>query len=87
MRGGAGSFSPRQLSSGANTLDYNLYTNSARSLVWGDGNAGTSTVSDGYGFLLLLVEERSYTVFGRVPTAQLVSSGTYTDSLTVTIVF
>lgn len=39
------SFSSRYMLSGANRLYYNMYTDAARTVVWGDGTAGSSTVN------------------------------------------
>jgi spore coat protein U-like protein len=43
--GGGSGFSPRKMQSGIDRLSYNLYLDSARTLVWGDGTAGTQTYS------------------------------------------
>lgn len=82
--GSSGSFAGRQLSGGANTLDYNLYTNAAHSAVWGDGTAGSATLADGY-LLLLLSDQRNYPVYGRIPAGQNVPPGSYIDSIVVTV--
>lgn len=82
--GGSGSYAPRQMSSGANQLQYNLYTGAGHSVVWGDGTAGTSIVSDGY-FLGLFTTVRNYTVYGRLPAGQNTPAGAYTDAITVTV--
>ena len=39
-RGSAATFAPRTLRQGADVLNYNLYLNSARTTVWGDGTGG-----------------------------------------------
>ena len=44
--GSSGSFAPRRLFSGGNSLQYNVYTNAGRTQVWGDGTGGTAKVSD-----------------------------------------
>lgn len=82
--GGSGSYSPRRMSSGGNTLNYNLYTTSGRTTTWGDGTGGTGTISDGY-TLSIGTTTRPYTVYGRVPALQNVRSGAYTDTITVTV--
>ena len=81
---GGGSYAARHMSLLTNTLDYNLYTNAARSSVWGDGSGGTATVSDSYALALLAVT-RQYPVYARIPAAQNVAAGAYTDSITVTV--
>lgn len=85
--GGSGNFSSRSMLglSGMN-LNYNLYTTSARITIWGDGTASTSTISDSY-TALLLSETRGYTVYGRIPAAQVVNASSYTDSVVVTVVY
>jgi spore coat protein U-like protein len=82
----SGSYAPRQMASGANRLNYNLYTNATRLTVWGDGSAGTSFVS-GSITLVLLGVTRIHTVYGRVPALQNVSVGSYSDNITVTLTF
>ena len=82
--GDALSFNPRKMSNGGNTLDYNLYTNSGRSIVWGDGTGATVKVNDSY-TLAQTNEVRNYTVYGRIPAFQNVPVGTYNDTITVTV--
>ncbi|WP_020649845.1 Csu type fimbrial protein [Solimonas variicoloris] len=82
--GVSGSFNPRRLSTGPYTLNYNLYTNSTRTSVWGDGTGSTQTVSDGYALGLLIVT-RNYTVYGRLPARQNAASGVYSDTVVVTV--
>ena len=81
--GGAGSYSPRKLTGGAYTLAYNLYADALRSLVWGDGSGGTTTVSGAFA----LPGAIDHTVYGRVPAQQNVGAGAYADTLTVTLNF
>jgi spore coat protein U-like protein len=80
----SGGFNPRQMrpTSGTDRLNYNLYTSSSMSTVWGNGSAGTSTV------LLTRVRRRrpaTATIYGRIPAGQNVSVGSYAETLTVTI--
>ncbi|BBA33301.1 spore coat U domain-containing protein [Methylocaldum marinum] len=63
-----------------------MYTDSARSSIWGDGSAGTQTVSDGY-LLGLLTVTRHYPVYGRIPADQNVSPGVYLDTIFVTVLY
>lgn len=82
----SGSYTQRQMGSGASRLNYNLYSNPARSAIWGDGTAGTTTVSDGY-LLGLLTTVRDYPVYGRVPAGQNILAGAYSDAITVTVLY
>lgn len=82
----SGSYALRQMDSGANRLSYNLYSTPAYGAIWGDGSAGTSTVSDSY-TLTLLTTVRDYTVYGRIPAGQNTRAGSYTDTITVTVLY
>jgi len=81
----SGSFDPRQmkLSGGSEYIDYNLYIDSGRTQIWGDGTGSTFTLTD------KVFKKRDWvpTVYGRIPPEQDVSVGTYNESLTVTIVW
>ena len=68
----------RQMASGADILEYNLYTDPSRLTVWGDDSAGTVTVSE-------TASTAEKTIYGRVPGRQNVPAGTYTDVVLVTI--
>lgn len=81
--GGSGTYSPRRLSSGASTINYNLYTSAARTTVWGDGSGSTGTIS--FSTLLEVIGLRRYTVYGRIPASQNVAAGAYADSVVVTV--
>ena len=75
---GAGTHTARQMASGADILEYNLYTDPSRLTVWGDDSAGTVTVSE-------TASTAEKTIYGRVPGRQNVPAGTYTDVVLVTI--
>lgn len=79
--GGSGAtFASRKMSFGSNTLNYSIYTDATRTTVWGDGTAGTSTVS-GTGSLGLV----THTAYGSIPASQSANAGLYTDSVSVTL--
>ncbi len=77
---GGGSYEQRVMSSGAYSLNYNLYTDAARTGVWGDGNGGFAIVS-GSGTSV------NHVVYGRIPARQNVTVGSYSDSIIVTLTF
>lgn len=85
--GGSGSFLTRRMTSGANTLDYNLFTTSSNLIVWGNGLAGTATVTLTGGTTSGGVRTFSRSVFGRIPAGQNVRAGTYGDTIIVTVTF
>ena len=79
--GAGATVATRNMTSGAATINYSLYTNSARTTVWGN-TVGTDTVSaTGNG------AAQSYTVYGRVPTQSTPAPATYTDTIAVTVTF
>jgi spore coat protein U-like protein len=80
---GSGSYAQRTLRQAGEVLNYNLYTDAARSSVWGDGNYGTD-----FGFDLCFRKTAcDFTIYGRIPAAQDVGVGTYIDTIGVTIYF
>ena len=81
----SGGFNPRKmkLTSGTDLLNYNLYTDAARTSIWGDGTSGTVSVWRKF----LKNKPENLTVYGRIPPGQDVSAGTYTDTLTVTLIW
>ena len=71
----------RKMTSGANTVNYSLYSDSGRATVWGN-TIGTNTVAaTGNG------AAQSYTVYGRVTAQTTPAPATYTDTITVTVTY
>ncbi len=79
--GSSGSYASRTMQSGPAHLAYNLYANAGRTQVWGDGSGGTATRRAGPG------NRQSLPIFGRIPPLQDAASGSYSDTLIVTILF
>ena len=81
--GAAPTYNPRTMLSGANTLNYNLYFNAARTNIWGDGTAGTVVWARNVN------RNTNYnrTVFGRIPAGQDAAAGAYTDTIVATILW
>ena len=79
---GSGIGGARALRSGAHVLNYNLFTDSTHLSIWGDGSGGTSVVAgSGTGSMT------NVPVYGRVPGAQNVASGSYADDIVITVNF
>ncbi|HET8750397.1 MAG TPA: spore coat U domain-containing protein [Sphingomicrobium sp.] len=78
--GSSGTYASRRMRNGANNLQYNLYTDSARATVWGNGSGGSSTQN-----VIIFFGSGSRTIYGRIPTGQSVNAGTYSDTLVVTV--
>jgi spore coat protein U-like protein len=75
--------------SGANRLNYDLYTDPAHASIWGDGiNEGTQTVSGFITIILLGPTPQDHTIYGRIPGGQTtVSPGSYSDAVVVTVTY
>ena len=75
----------RKLSDGTNFLNYALYTDSARTTVWGDG---TTVGADGTFTGTGTGSEQASTIYGRVPSGQTnLPAGAYTDTVNVTVTY
>ena len=87
MSAGNGSFSNRQMTAGAYTMLYNLFMDSSRSVVWGDGTGGTGTLTDSFTMDSSVVV-KNYTVYGRVfgNQNQLVAQF-YSDNVVVSLTY
>jgi spore coat protein U-like protein len=71
----------RKMVSGANNLSYQLYSDAAHTVIWGN-TTGTDTVT-GVGNGLA----QDHTVFGSIPASQVIPAGEYADTITVRIYF
>ncbi|WP_439816201.1 Csu type fimbrial protein [Zavarzinia sp. CC-PAN008] len=85
LDGGAqGNVTGRQMSDltdPAKRLSYQLYSDVAYTVVWGDGTNGTAQAGTGSG------STQSLTVRGRIPAQQAASAGSYRDTITVTVTY
>lgn len=76
----------QRLMPGATTgsnLYYNLYLNPAMSTVFGDGTAGSGVLTNSVN----KSNPWTVTIYGRIPPLQNLPVGSYTDSLTITILY
>jgi spore coat protein U-like protein len=80
----------RTMAAGSGRLGYNVFTDPARSQVWGNGTgstviaSGSMTVGPGVGNGNQTV---THSVYGRIPQLQDAVPGTYSDTLLVTLTF
>lgn len=81
LAGNSGTFGVRHLTSGANTLHYNLYTDGTHTTIWGDGLLGTSNIQN------TAAGSTVHTVYGRILPGQTPASGNYDDSITVVVTY
>jgi len=81
--GAGATFAARRLTSGASTLDYQIFTDAARTTLWGDGTASTAAITGtGTG------SAQAVTVYGRIPAGQTTApAGSYTDTVSVTVTY
>ena len=82
----AGNYTNRAMISGTNLLGYQLYTDTARTTVWGDTTGGTSTVS-GTGLGMGTSQAVPLTVYGRIPDTPTAAPGSYSDTVTATVTY
>jgi spore coat protein U-like protein len=73
--GSGATVTTRKLTSGANTVNYSLYSDSGRTTVWGN-TVGTTVSATATG------AAQSYAIYGRVPSQTTPAPGTYTDTIT-----
>ena len=79
--GQSNSYAQRVMKSGANVLNYNLYTSTARTTIWGDASDGSSSLSVSGN------STTSLNVFGQIPAGQDAAVGNYTDTIIATVNF
>ncbi|MEF9403545.1 MULTISPECIES: spore coat protein U domain-containing protein [Ralstonia solanacearum species complex] len=80
---GSGTYANRQLLTGSNVIAYNLYTTSADTSIWGDGNGDgtvtlTGTVTKQQGTVTL-------TIYGKINGGQNVVPGSYATMVPITV--
>lgn len=81
--GSGATFASRRMTQGANLLTYNLFTDAARTSVWGDGSGSTVTVGNtGTG------SAQAVTIYGRISGSQTSApAGGYADTVSVTVTY
>jgi spore coat protein U-like protein len=82
-----GTIAQRLMASGANTLQYNLFTTAAFAQIFGDGSGTSKTVAGtGAG----VATANAVTVFGQLPDSaanQAAVAASYSDTITVTVTY
>ena len=89
--GTSGSMTARAMANGSSQLQYQLYTDSARSIVAGDGTGGSSTMSGtitNAAGVALGSGSTTMNVYGQIPAGQIMATpGNYVDTVLVTVSF
>jgi spore coat protein U-like protein len=78
--GQSSSYTPRRMQ-GPGLLQYNLYLDAARTVIWGDGTGGSSVLNGPSGI------RTTVPIYGRIFPRQDVVAGAYFDVIIVTINF
>lgn len=82
--GSSGAFGTRTLKQGADTLNYNLYTDAALTKIWGDGTGGTGNYTKANP---ANNQDVNVTIYGGIPAQQDARVGSYSDTIVATINF
>jgi len=87
LSSGSGSYAARQMTSAGDTLNFNHYTTSAHTTVWGDGTGGTATISGSLtvGGSAGNSGSKVETVYGLIGAAQNVTPASFTTLLPITV--
>jgi len=81
--GSSGNANARAMQAASHPLYYNLYTNAARTIIWGDDSGGGESVAASFPATSRSTVKLS--IYGRIPAQQNAWVGTYHDSVTVTV--
>jgi spore coat protein U-like protein len=83
---GSGTYSQRRMVAGNYYLNYNLYRDTAFQQIWGDGNAGSNTVTQSNP---VNGQNNLHTIYGRIPVSSQRAAhvGSYNDTITVIVSF
>jgi spore coat protein U-like protein len=73
---------PRRMSqeSGTDRMEYDLYQDPARTIYWGDRSGDTLE-------LLATGAPQTVPIYGQIPAGQKVRDGTYSDTITITVLY
>lgn len=89
--GASGTMAARAMANGNARLQYQLYSDAARSIVAGDGTGGSSAISGtivNLAGVLLGSGSTTASVYGRIPAGQIMATpGNYLDTVLVTVSF
>lgn len=87
--GSSGNFSMRTMKSGPNSLNYNLYRNSGRTQIWGDGSGETFTQTGSVNLTNTnKTRSTNQTIYGSIPALQTSAvPGSYSDTIIIKITY
>lgn len=79
--GTSGNINARTMVNGANTVGYQLYSDTGRTTVWGNTVSSNTVPGTGTG------SAQAFTVYGQVPAQATPPAATYTDTVNVTVTY
>lgn len=82
-----GSVSDRKMSNASSLLSYNIYTNTGRTIIWGDGTGGTGIIGDSYLLALNATRTETVSMYGKLVAGQNVSAGSYSDIIVASVIY
>jgi spore coat protein U-like protein len=85
--GGGTSYALRSMGGPTPRLRYQVYRDNGDTQIWGDGTAGTFTVTDGYGLGLIFPITKTYTAYGAIAANTVAAIGSYADTIVMTITY
>jgi spore coat protein U-like protein len=85
--GKSGTYTPRQMFSGTNALNYNIYLTPSYTMILGNGSGGTYAPSDSGTVTAGQVYQVSGNMYGMIPASQDVAAGSYSDLIVVTVAY
>lgn len=75
------------MANGNNRFSYELYTDPAHTIIWGDGTSGTGVISGSLD-VSRMGSSRDHVVYGRIPARQTSAVvGSYSNTITFTLVY
>jgi spore coat protein U-like protein len=83
---GFGTYTQRKLISGGASLRYQLYTDPAYSVVWGNGTSGSAVINGSFPFFCIQ-DTHTSTFYARIPPQQAPQPGIYGDIIVVTVTY
>jgi spore coat protein U-like protein len=85
--GNGANYATRVMLKGAEQLTYNVYRNTGRSQIWGNGTGGSTTITGSFTLNNNATRSQNHTLYGRIPALQDITAGTYNDTLVTTLTF
>ena len=83
--GSSGTYTPRRMKNGANSLTYNLYTDSGFTQIWGAGTGGTNHISATVDMGTSTTLTITVPLYAKLPAQTKPPFGVYSDTIVATV--